>query len=306
MNEPWQHRREAGSGRMVRFIRWVALDVSTPLARALLLPITAYFLVVRGQERRASRRYLRRALRREPGLLDIARHIHTFATSILDRVAFLAGQSTARTVRVHGIECLRHHLEAGRGVLLFGSHFGSFEAVRQVGFSNREIEVRILMDYQRNPQVAHMLDALNPKARASVIDARGDTTRVLLAIHETLARGGLVGLLADRGHDNEVMLAAELLGSPVGLPLGPYRIAAVTRAPVVLIFGVLQPDGTYDVYFEPFADRIDLRRQHRIEDAAIWASRFAARLEARIREAPFNWFNFYDYWRDEQPPTPAP
>ncbi len=306
MSEPWRHRSEAGSARMVRFIRWVALDVSTPLARAMLLPITAYFLVVRGQERRASRHYLRRALGREPGLLDIARHIHTFATSILDRVAFLASQSTARTVRVPGLECLQPYLEAGRGVLLFGSHFGSFEAVRHVGFSNQEIEVRILMDYQRNPQVTQMLDALNPKAGASVIDAGGDTTRVLLAINETLDRGGLVGLLADRGHDNEVLLAAELLGSPVGLPLGPYRIAAVTGAPVVLIFGVLQPDGTYDVHFEPFADRIDLRRQHRIEDAGMWARQFASQLEARIREAPFNWFNFYDYWHDEHTPTAAP
>jgi predicted LPLAT superfamily acyltransferase len=305
MSEQWQQRSEAGSGFMVRFIRWVALDVSTPLARAMLLPITAYFFVVRGPERRASRHYLRRALRREPGWIDVARHIHTFASSILDRVAFLAGQESVRTVRVHGVECIRGHIDAGRGVLLFGSHLGSFEAVRQVGFARRDIEVRILMDYHRNPQVTQMLDALNPKARASVIDAGGDATRVLLAVHETLERGGLVGMLADRGHAQDVMLPAELLGSPIALPLGPYRIAAVTGAPVVLIFGMLQPDGTYDVYFEPFADRIDLRRTHRTEDAAFWANRFAARLEARIHEAPFNWFNFYDYWNDEQARTPA-
>jgi predicted LPLAT superfamily acyltransferase len=306
MSEQWQQRSEAGSGFTVRFIRWVALDVSTPLARAMLLPITAYFLIVRGQERRASRHYLRRALRREPGLLDIARHIHTFATSILDRVAFLAGQASVRTVRVHGVECIQRHIEAGRGVLLFGSHLGSFEAVRHVGFARPGIEVRILMDYHRNPQVTQMLDALNPKARASVIDAGEDATRVLLAIHETLERGGLVGLLADRSLERDVTLATQLLGSPIALPLGPYRIAAVTRAPVVLIFGMLQPDGTYDVYFEPFAESIELRRNHRTDDATVWANRFAARLEARIQEAPFNWFNFYDYWNDEHVRTQAP
>ena len=306
MNEQWQHRSEAGSGLLVRFIRWVALDVSAPLARAMLLPITAYFLVVRGPERRASRHYLRRALRREPGLLDIARHIHTFATSILDRVAFLSGESRTRAVRVHGVECLQHYLDAGRGVLLFGSHLGSFEAVRHVGFSRPGIEVRILMDYHRNPQVTQMLDALNPMARASVIDAGGDATRVLLAINEALARGGLVGLLADRGHGNDATLPAQLLGSTIALPLGPYRIAAVTGAPVVLIFGLLQPDGTYDVYFESFAERIELRREHRTEDAALWAGRYAAHLEARIREAPYNWFNFYDYWHDDLAAAHAP
>ncbi len=303
MSSEWKRRGEAGSSTMVRFIRWVALDVGAPVARAMLLPITAYFLLVRGPERRASRNYLRRALHREPNLRDIARHVYCFAVSILDRVAFLSGQGAARTVRVHGVEHVQRHVEQGRGVLLFGSHLGSFEAVRHVGFSRPDLEVRILMDYQQNPQLTTLLDALNPRAYASVIDAGEESTRVLLRIHETLERGGLVGVLADRVHADEATVTAELLGSPITLSMGSFRIAAVTGAPVLLIFGLLRPDGTYDVYFEPFADRIEIRRGHREQDAGRWASRYAARLEARIREAPFNWFNFYDYWRDEPQPT---
>ena len=299
MNNQWQSRNEAGTGAMVRFIRWVALDISTPLARAMLLPITAYFLTVRGAERRSSRNYLRRALRREPRLIDVARHIHTFATCILDRVGFLAGQSSARPIRVHGVDCVIRHAEQGRGVLLFGSHLGSFEAVRHIAFSRPDLEVRILMDYQQNPQVSTLLDALNPLAAASVIDASQDSTRALLQIHETLARGGLVGLLADRARAGDTTVSAKLLGSPVALSMSAFRIAAVTAAPVVLIFGLLQADGSYDVYFEPFAERIENRRNHREADIEMWARRYAARLEERIHEAPFNWFNFYDYWRDE-------
>jgi predicted LPLAT superfamily acyltransferase len=297
----WKQRPEAGSAWLVRFMRWVALKVSTRVARGMLYPITLYFLIVRGPERRASRNYLRRALRVEPRLLDIARHIHTFAVCILDRVAFLSGRSNARIVRVHGSDHVQRHLQQGRGALLFGTHLGSFDVVRHVAFSRPDVVVRILMDYQQNPQLTSLLDALNPRARASVIDAGEESTRVLLCIHETLRAGGLVGVLADRPHPGDATVPARLLGGTIALPISPFRLAAVTGVPVVLIFGLLKADGTYDVYFEPFAERIEIRRGQREADAEQWARQFAERLEARIHEAPFNWFNFYDYWRDEQP-----
>lgn len=280
---------------MVRFIRWVALDVSEPLARMMLYPIAAYFFCVRGAERRASRRYLRRVFGREARTREVFRHIHTFARSILDRVSFLSGRSPG-AVRVHGTEHMRALIDRRSGVLLLGSHLGSFEAVRAVGFAHQELEVRILMDYAQNAQVTALLDALNPRARESVIDAREESTRVLLQIHETLNRGGLVGILADRPHAGEATVPVQLLGGEIRLPLGPLRIAAVTQVPVVLIFGLLKEDGAYDVYFEPFAERIVIRRGQREADAAAWAKEYAQRLEARIREAPYNWFNFYDYW----------
>lgn len=288
---------------MVRFIRWLALHVGESAARLCLYPITAYFLIMRHSERRASRDYLRRALGREPRLLDIARHIHTFATTILDRVFLLTGRFKPERIRLHGLPELNTHLDAGRGVLLLGSHFGSFEAVRAIGLARQELHLRILMDYQHNPQLSQLLDALNPRARDSIIDATGDSTRVLLEIHETLNAGGLVGMLADRARSGESTVTCRLLNDPVALPVGPFRIAAVLHKPVMLIFSILRSDNTYDVYFEPFADELHVgRRGERDQAINEWVHRYASRLEARIREAPFNWFNFYDYWATDNSP----
>ena len=42
-------------------------------------------------------------------------------------------------------------------------------------------------------------------------------------------------------------------------------------------------------------------------DAAIRAAleRYVATLEALCREAPYNWFNFYDFWADADAPPAA-
>lgn len=294
----WQKRSEAGSTFMLRFIRWLALHVSEGAARLCLYPITAYFLIVRRAERRASRNYLRRVLGREPSLRDVARHIHTFATTILDRVFLLTGRFNTARVRVHGQDLLRATLRDGRGMLLFGSHFGSFEAVRAVGMAHENIQLRILMDYQHNARLTEMLDSLNPRARDSMIDAgAAHSTSTLLQIHETLQQGGLVGILADRVRGQEHALPCTLLGRRAMLPSSPLRIAATLKCPVMLIFGVLRPDNTYDVYFEPFADVIDLGpRAQREQQLQLWLDRYAQQLERRVLDAPYNWFNFYEFW----------
>lgn len=303
----WQTRHEAGSPRMLRFIRWLALRVSARAARLCLLPITGYFLIVRGMERRASRDYLRRVLGHEPSLLQVARHIHTFARTILDRVFLLTGRFDSSRVRVHGLPALRTHLDTGRGVLLIGSHLGSFEAVRTIGLAQQHVTVRILMDYHHNAQLSQLLDALNPQAKSSIIDAGGDGMQALLQMHATLAAGGLVGILADRARSDEPTLRCSLLGVPVALPTSPFRLAAVLHYPVMLIFGILRHDNTYDVYFEPLADSITLPPRGMREQALqTWLQCYATRLETHMRDAPYNWFNFYDYWHTPQTGDDSP
>src|SRR5690606_26052833 len=103
------------------------------LARWLLHPITAYFLLRRGEARRDSRAYLSRVLGRPSRLRDVARDIHTFAATILDRVFLLGGDMRRFDVRVSGLESLHAALDRRQCVLVYGSHLGSFEVLRVLG-----------------------------------------------------------------------------------------------------------------------------------------------------------------------------
>ena len=67
---------------------------------------------------------------RQAGAWAAARHIHTFAATVLDRIYLLGGQLDRFDIRVHGLAPLEALVDAGRGALLFGSHLGSFDALR--------------------------------------------------------------------------------------------------------------------------------------------------------------------------------
>ena len=56
----------------------------------------------------------------------------------------------------------------------------------------------------------------------------------------------------------------------------------------------------YLLRFEPFAEAIDLPRGEREAALRTWLARYADRLGGVCRAHPYNWFNFYDFWGEEQ------
>ena len=391
----WKDRPEGGAWFAIWLIRSIGRYGGRAFARLFLYPITLYVLCRRGPERRASRAWLTRALGRPATLWDVARHIHTFACTILDRV-FLLGERLKRfEVEVHGLAQLHAQLDRGQGVLLFGSHLGSFEVLRVLARERPDAKLRVVLDVGHNPALTQLLDALNPDVAATVIDAGQPGPSLMLAIQDAVSQGAMVALLVDRvppgepfeiaeflgrpaplptapwliaavlgapvvldvGHNPaltqlldalnpdvaatvidagqpgpSLMLAiqdavsqgamvallvdrvppgepfesAEFLGRPAPLPTAPWLIAAVLGAPVVLAFGLYRGGNRYELHFETFSEGLRIPRAQRKAALAALIRRYAARLEHFARRAPYNWFNFYDFWAHDDGRTSSP
>ena len=296
MSRRWFQQGERGSPLLVRFILWLALNAGRGPARLLLYPISGYFLLTGRAARRASRDFLGRALGRPAGWIDIWRHIHTFAAVILDRVFFLADRTAGFDIRLHGLEEVADDLERG-GCLLFGSHLGSFEALRALAVRQRRFPLKVLMYRDHNATVTGLLEALNPAVAETVIPlGRTDT---LLQVRDALEGGCLVGLLADRVAGSDKTVRLPFLGRPAAFPAGPMYLATTLQAPVVLFFGIYRGGRRYDIHFERFGTPAPAARAEREAAVREWTGRYVERLEAYARHAPFNWFNFYDFWEEE-------
>ena len=296
MSGDWKDRPEGGGRFALWLIRTITRYGGRPLGRALLYPITLYFLIVRVPERRESRAYLARVLSTPPRLLDVARHIHTFAATILDRVFMLTGQMQHFEIELRGLDELHAALDQGRGVLVFGSHLGSFDALRALSRARPDVQVRVLLDKSHNPAMTELLDALNPELAAGIIDAGLDGPSIVLAIKKATDEGALVALLVDRARPGEPSLDAPFLGGTAAFPTPPWLIAAVLKVPVVLAFGLYRGGNRYELVFEGFSDGLDVPRAQRATVLTTLIAGYAARLEHHTRNAPYNWFNFFPFW----------
>lgn len=290
----WMERPERGTVGSIRFGVRIALFLGRRRAQLFLYPVCLYFLLSSPAALRASRDYLGRALGRRPRLSDSYRHFLTFASCLLDRAYLLNDQAHWFDITVQGDELLRRIDQDGGGCLLFGAHFGSFESARTVRRRYRDVPVSLLMYEENARKIRAVLGAINPRLQTEVIGlGRLDS---LISVSERLQDGHFVGVLADRNVDGRDMAVLPFLGAPAAFPRGPFRVAMMLNRPVVMMTGIYFGKGRYDVRFELLAPA----RESRPADPQAWLDEimrlYVARLDTLCREAPYNWFNFFQFW----------
>jgi predicted LPLAT superfamily acyltransferase len=306
----WTRRDERGNLAALRLMTRLSLRVGRRASRLLLAPACAYFVLFAPDARRASHAYLSRVLGRRTGWRDVWRHFMTFATTIHDRIYLLNERFDLFDLKLHGKEQVRDALADGHGAFLIGAHLGSFEVIRAIGRLRPDMRVAITM-YEDNVQrIRSILATINPVVQQDVI-ALGQIDS-MLKVRAYLDTGSLIGMLADRTVRDDTRDAQReygFLGAPAAFALGPLHMAAMLRRPVIFMTGLHRGGNRYDIHFELLADFSQLARDARAAEVEAALARYVARLEHYCRAAPYNWFNFYDFWQAGPAagePTPAP
>jgi predicted LPLAT superfamily acyltransferase len=289
----WIKRPERSNALALRLMASMAMLFGRRAARLLLYPICLYFLAFSPRARAESRQYLGRALSRNASLADVFRHFHTFACVLLDRVFLLNDRFSAFDVRVVGAEIIDELLARKAGCVLLGAHLGSFEAARCAGRTHG-VKMSMLMYEENARKVGALLRAINPSVQMDII-ALGSVDS-MLKVEAALARGELVAMLADRTIHAGRTVGCMFLGEQAQFPTGPIRIATLLNRPMALVFALYRGGNRYEIHIERFAlnEQPGAERRKAIDQLSL---RYAERLEHYCRIAPYNWFNFYDFWR---------
>lgn len=290
----WLKQQERSNLAILKLMVWISLTFGRRLGRLVLYGIAAYYVLFAPQARRYSRDYLHRALGRWAEWADGFRHVFSFASTIHDRIYLLNDRFNLFDIEVIGAEELHAALDKQPGALLIGAHLGSFEVLRALGRGRAGLKVAILMYEENARKINATLEAINPQATEDIIPlGRMDS---MLQARDRLDQGYLVGMLADRSLGGDATTQCDFLGEPAPFPVGPFRMAAMLRRPVYFMAGLYLGGNRYQIHFEPLADFSATPRAER--EAAIKAAQqhYADRLSHFCRLAPYNWFNFFDFW----------
>ncbi len=306
----WRAVPEVGTLLGIRIVGLAYRAFGRRIATLLVWWITLFYALVAVRARRASREYLAR-VGAPTSFASVHTHFFTFGRVALDRLVLMLGRADRELeIRRFGHEVALQAAGAGeaevdaggarprkRGCILLGSHIGSFEAMRALTI---DVTITIVVDFRNAQRITRVLTELAPNARLRVIGLDPSRATSMLDVRACIERGELVAILGDRleGGDPRAV-TVDFLGGRAKLPMGPYLLAHMLSCPVYFVAGLFTAPNRYDLFCEPFAESVKLGRANRAEAAQEYAQQYARVLESFARRAPYNWFNFYDFWERE-------
>jgi len=295
----WSRAPERGNalGLHVVMAAWHLLGPRA--ARIAALPAVLWVFATGAQARRASRAYLTRLAAKSapPTSWSVLRHMYTFAEACIDR--FAAWQGDVAPVDFHGEAEFRRLSAEQRGALFIGSHLGNLEMVRALATLGGVAKITAVVYTEHGRRFVDALRSANPRFAENLLEVAdfGPDTAVLLK--DRIQQGEILVIVGDRtpAAENGRCASALFLGHAAPFPQGPMILAHLLECPVYLFF-CLKQGGRYALHLERFAERVELPSRAREEAIGRYVGEYAARLEYYCREAPLQWFNFYDFWHE--------
>jgi predicted LPLAT superfamily acyltransferase len=268
-----------------------------PLTYFFIRIVALYYLVF--SNKRAIRFYFREihGYGRWKTLRGIYRNYCMLGEVLVDKVAMLSGVKTDFTFDFEGEEHLYALSREGKGAVLIGAHMGNWEMAGQL-LDRIPTPVHILMLEAEHDKIRKVLDKAMVKRKLQVIPQKEDFSHLFL-IREALERGEFVVIHGDRFLEGSNTLSLPFMGRQAAFPTGPLYLASKSGVPVSFVFTLKEASGHYHFYATPgklfpYPAKIKTRK----DELRKMLADYVESLEAMVRKYPFQWFNYYPFWKE--------
>ncbi len=241
-----------------------------------------------------------RSLRMRLGLSTFPWHAYraffSFGASIIDRYAFLTGRQSFFSFESHGEDSILQAAGRGKGVILLGAHIGNWEIAGNLLSERLESTVYYLMMDAERQEMRNVFKKALDARKIVVLPADTDGLDLMFALRDALGKNGIVCMHGDRASSGRKTENHNFLGRDVGFPVGPFAIGAATGAPVIPI--MVTKTGLRRYVFRAYAPILfdGVTPQNRDKYLYTAMERYVGILEQVVKEKPYEWFNFYDFW----------
>jgi KDO2-lipid IV(A) lauroyltransferase len=285
------------TSRLADIVLAIFRAIPTPLRRALFVGFFRLFYLLVPRQRLIAHHNLRRAFpeKSEEEILSIVKGVYRnmglVAAEFFD-IPSLTRENIGDLVDAEGLENCHKALEKGKGVLMFGAHFGNWEleAVAASLFLKPFVAIYRPLDNA-------ILDRLVLKVRSITGNTLLEKNRAMRTMLRTLKNNEMVGILMDQNVDVYEGVFVDFFGRPACTTDGLAILALHTGAPVLPGYMARLPNGRYRFVLGPEVPIVDTGDKQ--ADVAENTQRFMKVIEETIRQYPDQWLWVHQRWKTQ-------
>lgn len=300
----WNTQQEKGSFFLLKLTVWLYRHLGQYVFTLILNIIIFWYWLFSPKTRRVSLEYLQRVAQcnpqlfaKKPNIWHSYVHLRQFGIAILDKIDAWLGQTTEHDLQLFGHEHIRQYY--GKGAVIMVSHFGNIELLRAIK-SDHHQQVNVLVYNQHAEQFNAFLQSINPKAGVRLISVAELGIETAMVLQQRLDAGEWIIIAVDRVPIHSTrQQAINFLGESAYFPEGAWWLAHLLQAPVVAVFcyrAMQQQQQTFQLHIHPLSEKFQLPRQQRQQVLQQYMSQYVRLLEQHCLNAPYQWFNFFDFW----------
>lgn len=219
------------------------------------------------------------------------RLVFSYSEVMLDRLYLRLRGGKGFTIEFPDTRRVRDALQLKKGVILLSAHVGNWEVAGRF-FGRLGAPVSVVMFENERQEIRELYGRLSREGELPFERIfSNDPLDTILRIRCGLARNHIIVMHGDRTVSGGFRVP--FFGEYALFPDAPYRIAAAIGAPVVSAFCVQRGMSRYLVRASPHFTVENTKTG--IETACM---RYAAELESVVRAHSYQWYNFYDFWKE--------
>jgi KDO2-lipid IV(A) lauroyltransferase len=219
---------------------------------------------------------------------DIVETFTSYAACLAESLGIERSDAQGTELVVHGEAHLKAAMTSARGVILVTGHIGPWDSAARLLAKDFAADVVVVMLAEPDEQARKIHDSVRERTGVRVIHV-GEHPLDALPLLRHVRSGGVLAIQLDRAPPGGRFLDVEMFGTPEQIPEGPFRLAALSGAPIVPIFAHRVGYFRYEFSVEP---PIWVERAATPRDLAAAASAAAQSMQAFISRHPTEWFHF--------------
>lgn len=231
-------------------------------------------------------------------LLKIYKNFYVFGQVLLDKVVILAGYRSKFTFDFEGEKYLQQIVNNNKGGLLISAHIGNFEMAGQL-LNRISAKINVVMLDAEHQMIKKYLSNVVQAKSINIIAVKSNMSHIF-EINSAIIRREIVCLHGDRFVKGSKTVKCNFMGQPALFPTGPLYLAAKFNVPVSFVFAMKDSSKHYHFYASPVRNFIyPANFKNRDQELKLMVQEYVKELEMIVKKYPEQWFNFYNFWKDE-------